>query len=258
VNETSSQGSTGEGGVPDGQTAPTVPENERVAAGKPAAAMVSEVAKAYYPRAVAAADSARSRSQAGYAIASAIAAALVAAGLFGGIDERSAAVKALGVLALAAWLLAGFMFIVAVSERRPDPGESRDPQKLDEHKGALAFVRDVMSDVKSERQNVEDRQRQAVGITALAMLLTVTTIVGVLIDQPANTSERGVFALGPAGRRAIDDACSKKVKTLVGTVDPDHLQEDFVPITVKAGFCRANKATLDVRGNQISAVALTP
>jgi hypothetical protein len=61
------------------------------------------VVNAYYPRALAVPDAARSRAQAAYTIASAIAAALVAAGVFGNLDQRPELVQGLGVAALVGW-----------------------------------------------------------------------------------------------------------------------------------------------------------
>jgi hypothetical protein len=231
---------------------------KEVATKKPADAMVTEVAKAYYPRAVAAADAARTRAQAGYTIASAIAAALVAAGIFGGIEDFEPVVQGLGVLALVGWLLAGFFFVLAVSNRRPDPEESKDPQKLDEHKGALPFIREVMSDAKRERNAVEEHQKRAVVSTAAAMVLTVATIIGVLVDQPADASKSATFGLSASGAAAVDAVCDRPVSTLEGSVDPAKLDQDFVPIAIEAGSCVDDETTLHLSKRQISTVAVAP
>ena len=164
----------------------------------------------------------------------------------------------MGVLALVAWLMAALFFVLEVSERRPDPEESKDPQKLQEHTGALAFVRDVMSDAKRERDAVEAYQRRAVFMTGAAMFLTVAVIIGVLVDQPADPSKRGTFTLVAEGQRTVAAACGRPITVLEGTVDPSKLKDEFVPVTVDAGDCQDEKVIVRLRKKHIAAVALKP
>lgn len=225
-------------------------------AADPAQAMVTEVAKAYYPRAVAAADAARGRAQAGYTIASAVAAALVAAGIFGGFDEFATAVQVLGVSALASWLGAAFAFIRAVSERRPSPGEREDPTSPQEHRGALAFVVDVMGDAKHEREAVERRLGFATTTVGVAMLLTLATAVGVLLGDQPDPKRGGLVSLTVNGAAAASATCSGPTREIQGQLDPAELNEQFVKIAVEAGDCRDEAVDLRLRRKDIAAVVI--
>jgi hypothetical protein len=75
-----------------------------------------EVVAAYWPRALAAADAARARAQAGFTVASAIATGLVAAGIFTNAAERAHAARDIGAAALALWLGAMLLFLRAIAE----------------------------------------------------------------------------------------------------------------------------------------------
>src|SRR6476620_3952112 len=78
--------------------------------------VVSAIIDAYYPLVVSLPEKARSRAQAAYGVASAIAAALVALGIFGKVGERPLAVQVLGLIALCAWLVTALLFMRAVSQ----------------------------------------------------------------------------------------------------------------------------------------------
>ena len=73
------------------------------------------VVSAYFPRAVAAPDSARNRAQAGYAISSAIAASLVVAGAYVDIGDRRLAAQVLAGAALVSWIGVALLYLYAVT-----------------------------------------------------------------------------------------------------------------------------------------------
>jgi hypothetical protein len=218
--------------------------------------MVTEVAKAYYPRAVAAADAARTRAQAGYTIASAVAAALVAAGVFGDFEQLPTEVQVLGVVALAAWLVAAFAFMLAVSTRRPTPGEQEDPTKPQQQKGSLAFVTDVMGDTMGERAAVEKVVGIATAAVGVAMLLTLATIVGVAADEDADPKRDGVLILTVEGIATSKATCDREMNTIEGRFDPAKLKDEFVSLVVSAGDCTGEDIDLRFRKKEIAAARL--
>jgi hypothetical protein len=91
-----------------------------------------EFIAAYWPRALAAADAARARAQAGFTVASAIATGLVAAGIFTNAADRASAARDIGAAALALWLGTMLLFLRAIAEPavesapRPDAPSAAD------------------------------------------------------------------------------------------------------------------------------------
>jgi hypothetical protein len=115
-----------------------------------------------------------------------------------------------------------------------------------------------MSDAKSERNAIEDHEKNAVFTTGVAMVLTVATIIGVLADQPDDPLKRGTFTLLPPGQKTLGAACEKPVETLDGRVDPSTLKGKFMPVTVDAGDCADDEVVLRVRSRDIAAVVVFP
>jgi hypothetical protein len=127
------------------------------------------VVSAYYPRALASPDSARSRAQAGYTIASAIAAALVAAGVLSEIDSQPGVIQILGLGALTLWMATAWLYMSAVSV----PVRVIEGLQLTEDE----FVGTALSNAKIERDEVDRRQRRARWVSFAAVLLTLATFV---------------------------------------------------------------------------------
>lgn len=131
------------------------------------------VVTAYYPRALGAPDTARSRAQAGYTVASAVAAALIAAGVLSGIDKRPVLVQGLGLTALVLWMITALLFMWAVSA--PVRVVEGDQPTAD------AFVTTALSNAKLERDEVDKRQRAARIASVAAVLLTLAAFVTALL-----------------------------------------------------------------------------
>lgn len=217
--------------------------------------MVTEVAKAYYPHALAAADAARDRAQAGYTIAAAIATALVAAGVFTDFRDFPGWVQALGVLALLLWMTAAYLFMRAVSERELAPGES--PTELETQPSDLAFVKSVLGTVKRERAAVERDLRGATLAVLLAMVATLGTVIGILGDEDPDPKKAGTVFLTPAGSATASTICKTEgVTALAGHFDPSKLKDEFVSITIDAGACRDEKADVRLRKKEIAGASV--
>jgi len=130
------------------------------------------VVAAYYPRALASPDSARSRAQAGYTIASAIATALVAAGVLGNIESQTGVVQSFGLSALIMWMVTAWFYMSSVSV----PVRVVEGLRLTEE----TFVSTALSNAKVERDEVDRRQGRARFVSFLAVLLTLTTFIAAL------------------------------------------------------------------------------
>jgi hypothetical protein len=202
---------------------------------------------AYYPRALAVPDAARSRAQAAYAIASAIAAALVAAGVFGNLDKRPANVQALALTALVLWLIAAGLYLVAVSS----PFESASATQT----GVDAFVREVLSAAKTERDRINTWQAMASAVSGVAAVVTVAALVTAITNTPSD-SQAATVVLTSKTSTAVTTACGRSATKVTGTVSPGDLQKDFVSITLDKGLCSTKKKVMvSVPRGQVRAVA---
>lgn len=208
----------------------------------------SALVNAYYPRALAVPDGARSRAQAAYGISSAIAAALVAAGVFGGLDRRPALVQALGVGALVGWLLAAGLYLVAVS--RPFQSAAADQSSAD------AFATAALTAAKTERDKVDFWQKAAAIVSGVAAVVTVAALSSALVDTPTD-ARTATVVLSDKGIASLTKACATTRGALTGLVSPGDLEKEFVRVTLDAGECGAKKTVVEVPRSDVSAVAFS-
>jgi hypothetical protein len=208
------------------------------------------VVAAYYPRALAVADTARSRAQAAYGIASAIAAALVAAGVFGDLDDRRTIVQIFGVAALALWLLAAGLFLVAVSA----PFHETPPNQ----KTAEAFVLETLGAATKERTRVEQFSIGAAIVAGLAALVTAATFALALFYPPTEEHDAKVL-LTAKGTASVEKACGSVPVPLKGQLVMDDLQKEFVAVKLDAGSCGLETGpTVAIPRAQVRAVSVEP
>jgi hypothetical protein len=194
------------------------------------------VIEKYYDRFVGASDAARQRAQAAYAVASAIAAGLVAAGAFGGLDERPLPVKILGPTALAAWLLTAWLFLLAVSVYVRPP---KNPDSSDQVKGAFAFVTEIRRRVAHERGVVDCLQQRARRMAAAAGILTVAALIlAVFLPAPVEQKD-GQLKLSPAGMTAVDAICPIPLASNVldASIETATVDDEIVRFELPPGTC---------------------
>jgi len=204
-----------------------------------------EVVKAYYPAIVSAGDAARTRAQTAYTIASAVATAIVAAGIFGDIAQRPTFVKVLGALALAAWLLTAGLFMHAVAGRI-------DPVVDGEQLDVSAFVRAVITNARHERRVVVRRSATAMLAGSAAMALTLAAVVLAWLLPAPTEHVHGRVALSPAGAVQVQRLCGTRPDGGIGGwYDPSKLADDVVAIDVDADDCGGSRRTLRLPGSMI-------
>jgi hypothetical protein len=204
------------------------------------------VVDAYYRSAFAAPEAARNRAQAAYTIASAVAAALIAAGAFADFPERPTWEKVFGALSLAVWVLAAFLFMYAVATpyRDPDSGKSVI--------GAQEFIKHVGANTRAERNLIVERQRRAMWAVVVAALLTgLTTGIG-LFSTPTKL-RTAIVLLTPKGIRQLGAPCNGRA-SIRGVVDTSTIASPVVVIQVKAGMCGPGKGELNVPAAEVAAV----
>ena len=206
------------------------------------------VIEAYYPRLVALGDTARARAQNAYAIASAVAGVLVVAVITSKAELASLAVRWLGLVALALWLLAAGSYIRAVATpvSWPQTGDLPTPDDL---------VRAVVAAAKGERQQVDQRQRTANVLALLAMLTTVAAFAS-LFFWPASTQSQGTLRLTTAGMAAVRAVCPGATRSLPGQVILASIGTDFIAVDVSARACGGRPVQIQVPKDQVATIVL--
>lgn len=213
-----------------------------------APAVATAVTQAYYPESLKEADNARSRAQNGYTIAGAVAAAIVAAGVFGDLSEERTSVQALGVLALITWLAAAiaFMWAVAASADPPSSGTTAD---------ADSFVRAVLKRARDEQAAIEKRISAALVITVVAIVITALTLVLLLTTSAASGVKHGDVVLTEPGAKTLAEICGSPSRAIRAAVDPSGLTGGFVPLVVDNCGGSGKQRTVRVVKGSIAAFA---
>jgi MFS family permease len=205
----------------------------------------SAVIGSYYPRQIATADSARSRAQAAYTVASGIALAILAAGVFTDIAHQRVLVRYLAAGTVALWLLTAFAFLLAVGGP-PPPHQGTDIESESE------FVRHVLSTARSERDWVDSRLRLAYWPTAAAMVLTVVTFVAAATSRVSESSAR--IVLTQRGLGYVAQFCPEAGLRLRGGVDLSSLSDPWVFVRMKPSVC-GTESELRLRSQDIAVIA---
>lgn len=217
--------------------------------------VLETVVTAYYPRAIAAADSARNRAQAGYAIASAIATALVVAGAFTSIEDHGWPAQVAGALALFAWILAGLLFLHAVGTPVTQP-LSIDELAIDPD--SPEWIEAILGRAQSERTEVDRRNVRAILATIGAVFITIPAIALTGFSALSLNKDDVTLSLTLAGKKTVEQLCGPTASGLItGSLENRTLRRDFVVITV--GKCSGNEAaTLHIRKTEISGIVSPP
>lgn len=214
-----------------------------------APAVKTAIVDAYYPAALKKADDARGRAQNGYTIAGAVAAAIVAAGVFGDIGEEQDVVQGLGVAALVLWLAAAVLFMWAVAARVSLPTS----QVADD---ADAFVTAVIDRAQSEQERIEDRINRALGATVLAIVVTLVALIMALTTSASAASVKGTLVLTPAGSTTVGRVCGGAPATVTVSTDPSGLSAAFVKVVITKGCSnRQGEVTLRLAKGTIAGFA---
>jgi MFS family permease len=220
---------------------------------RPPTTVLDTVVTAYYPRAIAAADSARNRAQAGYAIASGIASGLVLAGVFTSIDERAWQAKVAGALALFLWIATALLFLYAVStpvvkavtEDDLDPDVQAKP----------GWVGSVLTRAQSERNEVDKRTRRAIWTTIAAVAVTIPAVGVTGFTDLSLDKDEVVLSLTEKGMAMVAELCSVTPDRIEGQLESRTLKRDFVVMTLAAGKCRDTEVFLRIPKQDVLGIA---
>jgi hypothetical protein len=211
--------------------------------------VVQEVVKAYYPSVLASADAARARAKDAYTIASAVAAGIVAAGVFGDFANQTRGTKVFAVTALLGWLAAAALFIYAV-------GGSTKPKSGGEKADADSFVRAAINNASAERRTVSKRVSRAQAMTVFAILVTVAAIGWAIFNTATPARKVGRIVLTPRGTTALAPMCGRSIHVLNGSFDPGSLGSAYLNVTLTGEGCGGAGVDLHLRKVDIADVAV--
>lgn len=227
------------------------PETPKPVSPAIAADVREAVVSAYFPRAVAAPDSARNRAQAGYAISSAIATSLVAAGAYVDIDDRKWWVLTLAVAALGCWIVTALLYLHAVTTAVKTPlGEG--PDSAD----ATGWLLSVLTRSQEERDLVDRRQRRATIGTLIAVVATIPALGVALGGSVALDKDHVELVLSDKGRETVAALCGKEVEHVEGMLESRTLRREFVVIELDPGLC-AGVANVRIPRPEVLGIAST-
>jgi hypothetical protein len=217
-----------------------------VASSKYAESVSNAIIEAYYPRATAAADAARSRAQGAFAITSAIAGSLLGVRLFGDLTILSDLVKRTGSAALLCWLLTAVLYLRAVAT--PVRTVRTTLQDRD------SFVDAVLDDARAERDVIDRRQTWATRAGLVAMGLTILAVVMALLRPDAQRLVPATVSLSSAGVATVEQVCASKQKVVEGSVDVASLGSHFVTIKTTPGKCQESTVELRIPSEQVTGI----
>ena len=123
---------------------------------------------AYYQDVLTRPAQARSRAQAAYTVAAAIATALITAGIFSDFKEADRPVKILGVVAVTLWACTALAFMFAVGQ--PVKRAYAKPNRPN-------LVDEILADAKSEADEVDGGIKLGLRFAIAAVFVTLSTLV---------------------------------------------------------------------------------
>jgi hypothetical protein len=189
----------------------------------------------YYKGVFGLADTARGRSQAAWAIASAIAAALVAAGLIKNLSDADVAVQALASSSIFLWLATGVVFMWALVKPLPSsPPTVTGPREA----AKVSFVTSALNFFRDDLNGVQFRQRVALWVTASAAAVTVAAVVVAFTVQKPTPIVSATVALSDEGQQTVNALCgATQLDHVSGTLETETLKHDNVVIQVPESEC---------------------
>jgi hypothetical protein len=198
--------------------------------------VIDAIGAAYYARATAAADLARSRAQNGFTVASFLAGGLVGAGLLSRLASVPITVRIIGAFALATWVVGAALYARAVAE----------PVSLTTgtQRSAEEFVSKVLENAKEERDKVDSRRKVAQRASMVAAALTTLAVVlGLLITTGPETKPASIV-LTAQGAAALRVLCGTETNLVRGQLDMVSLGNEFLILRPYIPQCASRELRL--------------
>jgi len=211
--------------------------------------VIQGIVNAYYPKVVTSPDSARNRAQAGFGIASAIATALIGLSIFADFKDFPWFVQMLGILSLAAWLLAAGFYTRAVAAPVQPPELTDSPTTFD-------FANGVIRGAISERRLVDGRQDLARGLGAAAAVLTLLTLVLAVYVGPKQEVFSAEVILSSTALDGLRKACESRPTRVLGKVETESLAKDVIVVELDDELCRKGSRHVSFRFRKVDVVGI--
>jgi hypothetical protein len=202
-------------------------------------AMTAAVIDARYRRDVSQQpEEARARARAGWAIVSAIAAAVLAAGVLTDLDQQPLSVQVLGFAALVGWLVASALFFRAAAVDY----EPKDPPEIT---GTEALVQHVLDSAKEERRKIENRIRVAGWVTIVPLVLTLAAFSVGLLSGPPDGFKDASIIMSRSSEHSLEQLCGRPVDQPVqGEVNDEG--DETVQLRLPAHTCGRTEVETEV------------
>jgi hypothetical protein len=209
-------------------------------------AAVKAVIDAYYPSALATGDRLRARALNGFTVASAVAAALVAAGLVTGLGRLGGWLGAVGVLAVALWFAAAAGYLWAVTGK-----VTVDKRPAAQSDAELADRRLDRAD--KEVDALAPRLQKAFVLT-LAALMATAAALGLAAFAPADPRQEATVLLTADGARELRRVCGNQGSVVHARVDPDRLNRTLIPFRIVPKDCRGRWLNVVLADSLVSTI----
>jgi hypothetical protein len=174
---------------------------------------------------------ARERAQRASAAAGAIASGLIAAGIFGVLDDARLGTKILAGFAFAAWASTGLILML----------------------GGSLGVREGQNELQAVNRSIFS----GFVCACVAIALTLATF-GVNVAFPGAAKKvRLTVVLTPAGQRAVVYACSRLTgkKEIAGKTDDDQVGRSVIALDLDESTCgRSGRVTILLKSTDVGAV----
>ena len=211
---------------------------------------------AYYAQVVASPTAVRTRAQNAYAVAAAIATALVTAGVLTNIEDQDSVVQVLGWLSVCGWIATAIIFMWAI-------GGSVPPVKRGDTVGDSAFVDAVVANVQNETNAISSTIEKAWICGLFASGLTVAALgASLLTDEPSKGSKAARLALSTDGQTNLKALCGSAKTAILGELDLGSLDTERIALTVPAARCQTapedwDRVTLQFPKKQVIGVLMS-
>jgi hypothetical protein len=202
---------------------------------------------AVYPTMLAEPATVRTRAQSAYAIASAIATALITAGVLADIAEFSLWVQVLGTAAVATWMFTAAMFI-NISRRVTKIPRVEGDQLLTE----TEFVSQALNLAVTEAEALESQLSQAAKATHSALALTALALFLAAFMPIESQNPVSSVQLTAAGTALVKQACPGATERISGELKVATLADDYAELVTEE--CGDEAVTLRIPPKYIASV----
>lgn len=193
-------------------------------------AVIGPTSEAYYSDRVRSSSSARNRAQTAQSTTTVLIGGLVGTFTVTNLSDKPQLLEALGFTAVILWILAGMLYLRAVSSPTREVVEARHVNSR------LELIDHVLKKMDNEVAQIEKRQRFANIAVVAAAGITLST-VGLFLFGDDSKFADGTIALSGNYTMAIQKVCPFATQILTGSIDRTSVNSQFATIKVPGAIC---------------------